>query len=103
MLCRLQGGQHTVIVTVKPRLQKDKWSMYWKESMCTKTECLEAIEVEVDTSSSMSDLTTVSIVQCDSATSISALLGMSDSYLIVPLLPQGSLLLTLSGMMTCSS
>jgi len=35
---------------VKPRIQKDKWSLYWKTSMCTKTELLDPLEVEVEPS-----------------------------------------------------
>lgn len=62
VLGRLLGGQQTVKLTVKPRLQKDKWSMYWKESMCTKTECLEDMQIEVDMSAAMSDVTQVILV-----------------------------------------
>lgn len=32
-------------LAVKPRLQYDRWSLYWKESMATRTELLEPIEV----------------------------------------------------------
>jgi len=31
---RLRGGAPTVMITVKPRVQKDKWSLYWKASPC---------------------------------------------------------------------
>jgi len=34
-------------VLIKPRLQKDKWSLYWKTSMATKTELLDPFELEV--------------------------------------------------------
>ena len=34
-------------VFIKPRLQKDKWSLYWKTSMATKTELLDPFELEV--------------------------------------------------------
>ena len=27
---RLRGGAPTITVTVRPRVQKDKWSLYWK-------------------------------------------------------------------------
>jgi hypothetical protein len=27
---RLRGGAPTVNLTIKPRVQKDKWSLYWK-------------------------------------------------------------------------
>ena len=33
---------------IKPRIQKDKWSLYWKTSMCTKTELLDPLELEVE-------------------------------------------------------
>jgi hypothetical protein len=45
---RLRGGGKEVKVTVKRRVQKDKWSLYWKESMSTKTEELDDITVKVD-------------------------------------------------------
>ena len=35
-------------MTVKRRVQKDKWSLYWKESMSTKTEELDDMTVKVD-------------------------------------------------------
>jgi hypothetical protein len=33
---------------IKPRLQKDKWSLYWKTSMATKTISLDSFELDVD-------------------------------------------------------
>jgi hypothetical protein len=33
---------------IKPRLQKDKWSLYWKTSMATKTELLDEFTLELD-------------------------------------------------------
>ena len=48
LLGRLRGGSSTITVTLQPRVQKDKWSMYWKESMATKTEALESIALIVD-------------------------------------------------------
>lgn len=33
-------------VTVLPRLQSENFSLYWKESMETKTACLEPLELE---------------------------------------------------------
>lgn len=56
VLGRLLGGQKTVTITVQPRVQKDKWSMYWKESMCTKTECLKAFTIEADLGTPVSSL-----------------------------------------------
>ncbi len=29
---KLRGGAPLVTITVKPRVQKDKWSLYWKVS-----------------------------------------------------------------------
>lgn len=33
-------------ITVKPRVQKDKWSLYWKTSMMTKTEMLDEFVID---------------------------------------------------------
>jgi|AntAceMinimDraft_12_1070368.scaffolds.fasta_scaffold42464_2 hypothetical protein len=33
---------------IKPRLQKDKWSLYWKTSMATRTHALDTLYLEVD-------------------------------------------------------
>lgn len=30
LVLRLRGGAKTITVTVRPRLHKDKWSVYWK-------------------------------------------------------------------------
>lgn len=38
-------------VLIKPRLQKDKWSLYWKTSMATRTQALDTFHLEVDPSS----------------------------------------------------
>ena len=35
-------------VLIKPRLQKDKWSVYWKTSMATRTLSLDSFELDVD-------------------------------------------------------
>jgi hypothetical protein len=43
-------------VLIKPRIQKDKWSLYWKTSMCTKTELLDEFELEVDASATVEAL-----------------------------------------------
>ena len=48
LVLRLRGG---VALTVRPRIQKDKWSLYWKESMSTKTEELKDIVIDVDPAS----------------------------------------------------
>ena len=38
----------TMKVLIKPRLQKDKWSVYWKTSMATRTLSLDSFELDVD-------------------------------------------------------
>ena len=45
---KLRGGGKESKLTIKRRIQKDKWSLYWKESMSTKTEELDDITVKVD-------------------------------------------------------
>ena len=37
-------------VHILPRLQKDKWSLYWKTSMATRTHALDDFELDVDPS-----------------------------------------------------
>lgn len=58
LIYRLCGGQgtETIKITVQPRVQKDKWSMYWKESMATKTDSLESVTVEVDVNTTIAEL-----------------------------------------------
>ncbi len=58
LIYRLHGGQQTstVKVTLQPRIQKDKWSMYWKESMATKTDTFEAVTVEADVNTTVAEL-----------------------------------------------
>lgn len=48
LVLRLRGGGKEVMVTVRPRIQKDKWSLYWKESMSTKTEEMDDMVLKVD-------------------------------------------------------
>jgi len=52
------GGQQTstVKVTLQPRVQKDKGSMYWKESMATKTDSFAAVTVEADVNTTVAKL-----------------------------------------------
>lgn len=38
-------------VLIKPRLQKDKWSLYWKTSMATRTHALDPLSLDVDPTS----------------------------------------------------
>jgi hypothetical protein len=42
-----------VRLVIKPRVQKDKWSLYWKTSMMTKTEMLDDIVLDVADPSAM--------------------------------------------------
>ena len=58
LIYRLHGGQQNsnVKVTLQPRTQKDKWSMYWKESMATKTDSCEAVTVEADVNTTVAKL-----------------------------------------------
>jgi hypothetical protein len=35
-------------VHVKPRLQQEKWSLYWKTSMATRTFALDEFDMEVE-------------------------------------------------------
>jgi hypothetical protein len=45
-----------VALVVRPRVQKDRWSLYWKESMSTKTESLEEMRLEVDPAATPAEL-----------------------------------------------
>ena len=57
LLNRLYGGQQQLVsITLQPRIQKDKWSMYWKESMATKTESLPAVVIEADVNTAVATL-----------------------------------------------
>ncbi len=50
------GFAASMRVTVQPRLQTETWSLYWKESMNTKTDCLDATHVEVDDGATVAQL-----------------------------------------------
>lgn len=58
--CKLRGGGDKISLTLRPRLQRDKWSLYWKESMETKTICLEDLPLDVELDSTIEDLNKVS-------------------------------------------
>ena len=49
-----------VEITLQPRVQKDKWSVYWKESMATKTDSLESTTVLADINTTVAALQQVS-------------------------------------------
>ena len=59
LLLRLRGGgsAKTLQLTVQPRVQKEKWSLYWKESMSTKTLSLDPIQLDVDGNTSIAEVT----------------------------------------------
>ena len=62
LLLRLRGGggggaaTTTVQLTVQPRVQKEKWSLYWKESMSTKTLALDPLQLELDASTTIAEV-----------------------------------------------
>jgi hypothetical protein len=35
-------------IKVQPRIQRETWSLYWKEPTKTDTQCLEAVILDVD-------------------------------------------------------
>jgi len=54
---RLRGGAPTVTVLVKPMVQKERWSLYWKESMSTKTlEDLGTLELQLEPSTTIQEV-----------------------------------------------
>eukprot|EP00884_Botryococcus_braunii_P007268 jgi/Botrbrau1/16542/Bobra.0256s0001.1 len=53
---RVRGGAKTFSLTVKPRLHKDKWSVYWKEAMETKTDVLEEFQLKVSPATKISEI-----------------------------------------------
>ncbi|GMH44129.1 hypothetical protein BSKO_12063 [Bryopsis sp. KO-2023] len=55
MMRRLLGGGNLTFI-VNPRVQKETWSLYWKESMTTETVCLDPCTITVDQSTSVADL-----------------------------------------------
>ena len=49
LVLRLRGGSGgpTLELRVQPRVQRDKWSLYWKESMATVTDACQECALEV--------------------------------------------------------
>ena len=47
---------YKVDLTVQPRVQKEKWSLYWRESMATRTEALDPIQFKVDSSTKVKEV-----------------------------------------------
>ncbi|BDA45329.1 probable ubiquitin-60S ribosomal protein L40 at N-terminal half [Coccomyxa sp. Obi] len=45
---RLLGGAKNLQLTIKPRVQKDKWSLYWKARSCTLEQVLESMETKTE-------------------------------------------------------
>ena len=57
LVLRLRGGAPTVTVLVKPMVQKERWSLYWKESMSTKTlEDLGTLELQLQPSTTIQEV-----------------------------------------------
>ena len=52
----LAGGGYSVDLTVLPRVQKEKWSLYWLESMATRTECLDPLPLKVKSSDKVGEV-----------------------------------------------
>ena len=50
------GGGGGMSVTVQPRVQKDTWSLYWKESMSTKTDLLPPCDLALGEGATPADL-----------------------------------------------
>ena len=42
------NNKRMVLLSIKPRLQKEKWSLYWKCSMATRTMYLDEFDLDVD-------------------------------------------------------
>ncbi|CAL8471071.1 g10613 [Coccomyxa elongata] len=53
---RLLGGARNLQLIIKPRVQKDKWSLYWKESMETKTELLEDMKLALPATTRVAEM-----------------------------------------------
>ena len=59
LVLRLRGGAPTMVVHVKPVVQKERWSLYWKESMSTKTlEDLGTLELQLEPSTTIQEVHT---------------------------------------------
>jgi hypothetical protein len=46
LVLRLRGGQN-MQVTIKPYIQREKWSLYWWETQATLSEPLESFTLQV--------------------------------------------------------
>ena len=51
----LRGGG-AMTLNIQPRVQRETWSLYWKESMRTDTECLKSFHIETDGATTIADL-----------------------------------------------
>eukprot|EP01025_Chloroclados_australasicus_P038567 TRINITY_DN3978_c0_g1_i2.p3 TRINITY_DN3978_c0_g1~~TRINITY_DN3978_c0_g1_i2.p3 ORF type:complete len:136 (-),score=21.63 TRINITY_DN3978_c0_g1_i2:227-634(-) len=38
----------SINIVLKPRIQIERWSLYWKQSMSTTTQCMDQVEVTVE-------------------------------------------------------
>lgn len=53
-----------LVLKVQPRLQKEKWSLYWKESMATKTVILDTLSLEVNGSTTIAEVQQMTAKLC---------------------------------------
>lgn len=53
---RTRSSNTTMRVTVQPRLQTERWSLYWKEPSRTDTACLPPLSLELDGGASIAAL-----------------------------------------------
>lgn len=85
LLLRLRGGgggSRTVQLTVQPRVQKEKWSLYWKESMSTKTLSLAPVQLTVDASTTIAEVQQLVAKHCrwDPVEKLERLEGFAETW-----------------------
>lgn len=83
MLLRLRGGSGMkVVLNVQPRLQKEKWSLYWKESMATKTVVMDTLSLEVDGSTTIAEVQQMTAKLCkwEPVESLTRLEGFNEPW-----------------------
>lgn len=82
LLNRLRGGG-SITFNIKPRVQKETWSLYWKESMNTETVCMDPFTIEMDPSMSVS--------QYQVSKSIANRLSSEQCAVSIPFMPTAAL------------
>ena len=90
LLCRLRGGAATANITLQPRVQKDKWSLYWKESMATKSEALDSVAVNADVDTKLCEV--LQVATCNFVLVTELLSHHGQTILLVDLLLASPLL-----------